>query len=83
MALDYIKKADDLKPDHSDTLYIKGRCFMDIYDYKKSLELLVQATNQNKSEASYWASLALIYFKNGDYCESFENLIKATSINPS
>lgn len=56
---------------------------MDIQDFKKALELVVQATNQNKSEAAYWASLALIYFKNGDYCESFENLIKATSINPA
>ena len=32
-------------------------------------------------EGAYWTSLAILYYKNGDYSNSFENIIKATSLN--
>ena len=80
-ALEYITEADKVKPDHSDSLYTKGRCHMELKDYRRAVELLMQATAKNSHESAYWTSLAIIYFKNGDYFESFENIIKATSLD--
>lgn len=54
---------------------------MAIDDNKKALELFQEATFKNPGEAAYWASLAIVYYKNGDYSDSFENIIKATSLN--
>lgn len=54
---------------------------MALDDNKRALELFQEATRKNSSEAAYWASLAIVYYKNGDYSDSFENIIKATSLN--
>lgn len=62
-------------------MYIEGRCMMSLEDNKRALELFQEATYKNPGEAAYWASLAIVYYKNGDYSDSFENIIKATSLN--
>ena len=54
---------------------------MALDDNKRALELFQDATRRSSSEAAYWASLAIVYYKNGDYSDSFENIIKATSLN--
>jgi len=54
---------------------------IEIDDFKKALELFLQATYKNPGESAYWASLAIVYFRNGDFSVSFENIIKATSLN--
>lgn len=53
---------------------------MELQDYRQALEFFTQASENNPKEGAYWTSLAHIYFKNGDYCESFENIIKASTI---
>ena len=50
-------------------------------DLKKALELFQEAAFKYPGEAAYWATLAIVYYKNGDYSDSFENIIKATSLN--
>lgn len=80
-ALEYINNVDEFNPGQADTLYIKGRCFMAMDDNQKALELLQEAAFKYPGEAAYWATLAIVYYKNGDYCDSFENIIKATSLN--
>jgi len=50
-------------------------------DNKSALDLFLKATYKNPGESAYWASLAIVYFKNNEFSESFENLIKATSLN--
>jgi glucose repression mediator protein len=54
---------------------------MALDDNKKALELLQEAAFKYPGEAAYWATLAIVYYKNGDYSDSFENIIKATSLN--
>jgi len=80
-ALEYTKNVEQLKPDQADTLYIQGRCYMAKDDLKKALELFQEAAFKYPGEAAYWATLAIVYYKNGDYSDSFENIIKATSLN--
>jgi tetratricopeptide (TPR) repeat protein len=80
-ALEYIKNIEELNPGQPDSLYIEGRCMMAMDDNKRALELFQEATRKNSGEAAYWASLAIVYYKNGDYSDSFENIIKATSLN--
>lgn len=48
---------------------------------KKALELFQEAAFKYPGEAAYWATLAIVYYKNGDFSDSFENIIKATSLN--
>ena len=48
---------------------------------KKALEYLQEAAFKYPGEAAYWASLSIVYYQNGDYSDSFENIIKATSLN--
>lgn len=48
---------------------------------KKALEHLQEAAFKYPGESAYWATLAIVYYKNGDYSDSFENIIKATSLN--
>lgn len=50
-------------------------------DLKKALELFQEAAFKYPGEAAYWATLAIVYYLNGDYSDSFENIIKATSLN--
>ena len=50
-------------------------------DNMKALNYFHQAAFKYPGEAAYWASLAIVYYKNGAYSDSFENIIKATSIN--
>lgn len=33
------------------------------------------------SEAIYWATLAIIFYNNGNYTEAFDNIIKSTTLN--
>jgi len=80
-AFENIAIVEQLNPDQADTLYIQGRCYMALDDNKKALELLQEAAFKYPGEAAYWASLAIVYYKNGDYSDSFENIIKATSLN--
>lgn len=80
-ALEYIKNIEELNPGQPDSLYIEGRCMMALDDNRRALELFQEATQKNSGEAAYWASLAIVYYKNGDYSDSFENIIKATSLN--
>jgi Flp pilus assembly protein TadD len=54
---------------------------MALNNNKKALELLQEAAFKYPGEASYWATLAIVYYQNGDYSDSFENIIKATSLN--
>jgi len=80
-AFENIKQVEQLKPGQGDTLYIQGRCFMAKNDLKKALELFQEAAFKYPGEAAYWATLAIVYYLNGDYSDSFENIIKATSLN--
>ena len=49
-------------------------------DLKKALELFQEAAFKYPGEAAYWATLAIVYFKHGDFSDSFENIIKSTSL---
>ena len=80
-ALEYCKTVEGLKQGQADTLYIQGRCYMAQDDLKKALELFQEAAFKYPGEAAYWATLAIVYYKNGDYTDSFENIIKSTSLN--
>jgi tetratricopeptide (TPR) repeat protein len=80
-AFENIAIVEQLNPGQADTLYIQGRCYMALDDNKKALELLQEAAFKYPGEAAYWATLAIVYYKNGDYSDSFENIIKATSLN--
>ena len=80
-AFENIAIVEKLNPGQADTLYIQGRCYMSLDDNKKALELLQEAAFKYPGEAAYWASLGIVYYKNGDYSDSFENIIKATSLN--
>ena len=80
-ALEYINNVEQLHPYQADTLYIQGRCHMALDNNKKALEHLQEAAFKDPGESAYWATLAIVYFMNGDYSDSFENIIKATSLN--
>jgi tetratricopeptide (TPR) repeat protein len=80
-SLDYTKTVEQLNPGQADTLYIQGRCYMKKEDNMKALGLFQEAAFKFPGEAAYWASLAIVYYQNGDYSDSFENIIKATSLN--
>ena len=54
---------------------------MTLGNNKKALEYLQEAAFKYPGEAAYWASLSIVYYQNGDYSDSFENIIKATSLN--
>jgi tetratricopeptide (TPR) repeat protein len=80
-SLENTEKCEQLNPGLADTLYIQGRCYMAKGDNKKALELLQEAAFKYPGEAAYWATLAIVYFENRQFSDSFENIIKATSLN--
>ena len=49
---------------------------------KEALENFQQAAFKNPGEAVYWATLAIFYYNNGNYTDAFDNIIKATTLNP-
>jgi glucose repression mediator protein len=79
--LEYITQADFKKPGQADNLYIKGRCYMAKNDLKKALNFLQEAAFKYPGEVCYWTTLSMIYFMQGEFSDSFENIIKATSLN--
>lgn len=50
-------------------------------DMKKALDMFQEAAFKYPGEAAYWATLAIVYYYNNEYSDSFENIIKATSLN--
>lgn len=49
---------------------------------KEALDNFTLAANKNPGEAVYWATLAIFYYNTGNYTDAFENIIKATTLNP-
>jgi len=49
---------------------------------KEGLENFQQAAFKNPGEAVYWATLAIYYYNTGIFTDAFENIIKATTLNP-
>jgi glucose repression mediator protein len=54
---------------------------MEKREMKKALDLFQEAAFKYPGEAAYWATLAIVYYHNSEYSDSFENIIKATSLN--
>lgn len=50
---------------------------------KEALENFQQSAYKNPGEATYWATLAIFYYNNGNYTDAFDNIIKATTLNPA
>jgi len=55
---------------------------MALENNKDSLDNFQQAAYKNPGEAVYWATLAIFYYNTGNYTDAFENIIKATTLNP-
>jgi tetratricopeptide (TPR) repeat protein len=81
--LEFVRRADRKnKGTQSDSLYINGRCYLTLSSNKEALENFQQAAYKNPGEAVYWATLAIFYYNTGNYTDAFENIIKATTLNP-
>lgn len=76
-------KAEKAQNNNADNDYIKGRIFMAQNKHQEAREWFDNACKKNNNDAVYWATLAIVYYNNSNYTESFNNIIKSTTLNPS
>ena len=81
-ALDLIEKADSKMKDNLDSLYIKGRCYMLLQKHSQALECFNLAKTKSPTDAIFWTSFAILLYMQGKYTESFEAIIKASTLKP-
>lgn len=48
----------------------------------KTFDCFQKATQIVPGEGIYWSAIAIYYFQNGNYTEAFDNIIKATTLQP-
>jgi len=47
----------------------------------EALDNFQQAVVKNPGEAIYWSTLAILYYNSGNYTDTFDNIIKSTTLN--
>jgi tetratricopeptide (TPR) repeat protein len=82
MAIENLEKADRKLKGSTDTLYIQGRCMLELNKHREAHYYFHEAARKAPNEAIFWASLAYYYYQEGKYKETFNNIIKATALKP-
>jgi len=81
-SLEYLDKAEQYSKGNTDTLYIQGRCMLELGKTQEAHYYFHDAAHKSPNEAIFWASLAYFYYQEGKYKETFNNIIKATALKP-
>ena len=82
VALDFVQKAEKREKENTDSLYIKGRCYLACNNYTEAHENFSLAIDKTSSEPTYLISFAILLYEQGKYQEAFNTILKAQNLKP-